>query len=126
MDGVSISVLFLLIIVCLAIFIRALVTEDNYDFFLSLLAIIFLAVILFVAPFEGEPSKKIEDGLYQVSFVHERGADVVLGLEIQKGQTDGGLRVYIFPRDAFSGEIKKEAKQLKVSKAGNFRKLVLK
>ena len=110
---------------CLAIFIRALVTEDNYDFFLSLLAIIFLAVILFVAPFEGAPSKQIKNGVYQVSFILERDADLVLGLEIQKDQVGSGLRVYIFPRDAFSGEIKKEAKQLKVSQVGDFRKLVL-
>ncbi|MBI2057624.1 MAG: hypothetical protein HYT63_01415 [Candidatus Yanofskybacteria bacterium] len=99
--------------------------EDVYDLVLSFFGFIFLAIVLVKAPFSGEPSKEIHNGVFEVSFIQERGSDMVLGIENKKDRVVRNLRVYIFPKDAFSGEMKKEAKQLKVSEIGGFRKLVL-
>ena len=125
MDAFSMFFLFLVGITCSAILIKSCNTKDWFDVVLSFLGIIFLGVVLVAAPFNGEPSKEIADGSYQISFIHERGTELVLGLEIKKNPTESSLIVYIFPKDAFFGEIKKEAKQLKVYKAGSFRKIVL-
>ncbi len=127
MDAGSMSFLLLLtIIICLIIFFRAIIADNFFDSFLPLIVVIFLALCFVAVPLNGEPAKNINNGDYQVAYVYEGvPSTVTLGLEVQKSSTESGLRVYIFPKDAFSGEIKKEAKQLKVFEVAGFRKLVL-
>ncbi|MBI2676415.1 MAG: hypothetical protein HYX21_00465 [Candidatus Yanofskybacteria bacterium] len=126
MEGFLVFLLFLGLFVNFVILVKAAVGDDDvYNLVFSFLGIIFLAIVLVKAPFSGEPSKEIHNGVYEVSFIQERGPDVVLGLEGKENKTERNLRVYIFPKDAFSGEIKKESKQLRVSETGDFRKLVL-
>ena len=112
MDGFSAFILFFGLSAFLALLVRSIINEGIYVFVLSLLGCIFIGIVFITAPINGEPSKEIRDGSHQISFIHERGTDLVLGLESQKDQTGGRLIVYIFSKDAFSGEIKKEAKQL--------------
>jgi hypothetical protein len=85
----------------------------------------------------GQPRTEIAVGTYKVGFVYEAGENVSVGIEkeesglvvtaysqINRGPTEH-LLLYQFPKSAFAGLVRANAKSLVVTEGGGFKKLEL-
>ena len=99
---------------------------------ISAIGVIFLGFATFgFAPLafpNGIPAANIDAGEYQVAFVYVAGDNVNVGVEEEFNLFGEGLHLFLyqFSKDAFEGEIRKDATKLVVIESGDFKKLQLK